>query len=62
MKNIRVIMTPDGKITVEAFGFTDSSCTEATAFLKDLGTVQEEVQKLEYYETPLLEEGVRSDG
>ena len=62
MKNIKVIITPDGQIQVEAFGFTGNSCTEATAFLRNLGTVQEEILKPEFYETSLLEEGVRSDG
>lgn len=58
MKKIIVTISPIGKISVEAEGYTGNSCEEATKFLKALGTVTEEQKKPEYYETPLLEEEV----
>mgnify|MGYP000984050146 CR=1 FL=1 len=60
MKKIIVTISPDGKIRVEAEGYSGNSCEEATKFLKSLGKVVEENKKPEYYEAPLLKEEVRN--
>lgn len=52
-------ITPNGKIRVEAEGYTGNTCSEATAFLRKLGISENEEMKPEYYnnEAPLLREG-----
>lgn len=60
MKKIIVTISPEGKIRVEAEGYSGNSCEEATNFLKSLGTVTEENKKPEFYEAPLLQEEVRN--
>lgn len=60
MKKVIVTITPEGKILVEAEGYTGNSCEEATKFLRSLGTVTEEQKKPEYYEAPMLTEEVRN--
>ncbi|HQA51097.1 MAG TPA: DUF2997 domain-containing protein [Syntrophomonadaceae bacterium] len=60
MQKIIVTISPEGKIKVEAEGYTGNSCEEATKFLKSLGTVTEENKKPEYYETPQIQEEVRN--
>lgn len=61
MGRVIISLTPDGKVKVEAIEFHGESCTEATAFLKKLGLVQEENIKPEFYDSPIVE-GVRNNG
>lgn len=62
MRRIKIEIAPNGETKVDALGFTGSNCVEATAFLRQLGSVQQEDIKPEYYNTPLLTEGVYNDG
>lgn len=62
MGRVIISLTPDGKVKVEAIEFQGNSCAEATAFLQKLGVVQNETHKPEFYDSPLLEEGVRNNG
>ncbi len=55
MKKI-VVTLKNGKISVDAQGFTSNSCEEATRFLQELGQVSGEEKKPEYFETPLQTE------
>ena len=50
MSEVIVDFFPDGTVKVEAVGFTGSSCEEATAFLRGLGTEVEKDYKPEYYD------------
>ena len=51
-----VVTLKNGKISVDAKGFTSNSCEEATRFLQYLGQVSGEEKKPEFYETPLQTE------
>jgi len=52
MKEIVVIIKPDGSSSVEAFGFKGTSCKDATKEIeKALGKVASDKLKPEYYET-----------
>ena len=52
MKNITIIVKPDGKAIVETIGFYGTSCREASQFLEQaLGKRQAESFKPEYYTT-----------
>ena len=46
-EEIIVIIGPDGKIVVEAKGYTGKSCKEATAFLNELGTTVDHKERPE---------------
>lgn len=56
-QRVKTTIDPVGNLKVEAEGFTGSSCTAATAFLKNLGVVDAQETKPEYYikEEPLKE-------
>jgi len=62
MKNIIVKLLPCGSITVDARGYAGGACELATAFLKHLGAVEDDVKKSEYFETQSHTEGVKIDG
>jgi hypothetical protein len=49
-QRIDVWISPEGAITIDAVGYTGSSCEEATAFLEQaLGTVGRRQRGLDYY-------------
>ena len=51
MKTIEITIDESGKTTVEANGFTGSSCTNATqAIERALGAVSHDTKKPEYYQ------------
>jgi hypothetical protein len=48
MKQIKIVIAPDGSPTVEALGFGNSSCKAATKTIEDaLGKVESQVLKPE---------------
>ena len=50
MKNIQIIVKPDGQIEIEAHNFKGGDCEKATAFLeKALGRVKRHVRKADFY-------------
>jgi hypothetical protein len=50
MQTIEIIVTKNGKVKVEAFGFQGSSCEEATRFIEEkLGTASSSDKKPEFY-------------
>ncbi len=50
MKEIEVVIHPDGSVSVEARGYDGTDCEEATRFLEQaLGKVQQRKHKPEYY-------------
>ena len=52
MKNITIIVKPNGKAVVETTGFYGTSCKDASKFLEQaLGKRQAESFKPEYYTT-----------
>jgi len=52
MKSIEIIVTPDGKTTVQARGFTGSSCRDASRFLEQaLGQRTAERLTTEFHQT-----------
>ena len=47
---IDVWISPEGKITIDAVGYTGNTCEEATAFLEQaLGTVGRKQRTRDYY-------------
>ena len=49
-KTIEVSVSPAGEITIEAEGYTGSSCEEATRFLEEaLGLPGKRTRKAEFY-------------
>jgi hypothetical protein len=49
-KTIEVSISPTGAITIEAEGYTGSSCEEATRFLEEaLGLPGKRTRKAEFY-------------
>lgn len=55
MKEIEIIISPDGQVKVEAKGFRGRECATATAdFLKELGGKQCETKKSEWYQKERL--------
>ena len=51
-KTIEIIVTPDGKTTVQTRGFVGSSCQEASRFVEQaLGQRAEEKLTAEFYQT-----------
>ena len=51
MGEIIIDFFPNGTVKVEAVGYKGTSCEEATAFLKSLGTEVEKEYKPEYFDT-----------
>jgi len=52
MKQIEIIVGPDGKTIVQTKGFTGTSCREASRFLEQaLGVVEHEKPTAEFYLT-----------
>jgi hypothetical protein len=52
MKQIEIIVGPDGKATVQTKGFAGASCREASRFLEQaLGVVEQEKLTAEFYLT-----------
>jgi hypothetical protein len=50
MKQIEIIVGPDGKTTVQTKGFAGASCREASRFLEQtLGVVEHEKFTSEFY-------------
>lgn len=50
MKEITVIIKPDGATVIEAHEFQSAACDKATAFLEEaLGVVTKKTRKPEYY-------------
>ena len=57
VKTIEITIDESGKTTVEANGFTGSSCTDATkAIERALGAVSHDTKKPEYYQTAQLKQ------
>ena len=49
-QRIDVWISPDGKITIDAVGYTGNTCEEATTFLEQaLGTVGRKQRTRDYY-------------
>jgi predicted enzyme related to lactoylglutathione lyase len=49
-KSIEVLIPPDGKVQMEALGFTGADCEKATRFLEQaLGWQASQKKKPEYY-------------
>lgn len=49
---IEIIVTADGKTTVQTVGFTGSSCREASKFIEQcLGTATGEYRTAEFYQS-----------
>jgi hypothetical protein len=50
MREIEVVIHPDGSISVEAHGYEGADCEEATRFVEQaLGRVRQRKRKPEYY-------------
>jgi hypothetical protein len=50
MPEVVIDFFPNGTVKVEAVGYTGTSCEDATAFLKGLGTEVDKEYKPEYYD------------
>jgi hypothetical protein len=51
MKTIEIIVTPEGKATVQTLGFSGSSCREASRFIEEaLGQRISERPTAEFYQ------------
>ena len=49
-RTIEITVQPDGKLEIEALGFTGADCEKATAFIEDaLGRPVSKRKKPEYY-------------
>lgn len=60
MKTIRVLISPEGKVTVETKGFSGASCREASKFIEEaLGTRIDERLKAEFYVTETAQQAVQ---
>ena len=52
MKEIKIIIAPDAKVTIETSGFAGSSCADATkAFEEALGAASKRDYKPEFYQS-----------
>ena len=52
MKSIEIIVTPEGKTTVQTLGFSGSSCREASKFIEEaLGQRTGEYLTAEFHQT-----------
>jgi uroporphyrinogen-III synthase len=57
---IEIIVTPEGKASVQTLGFTGSSCREASRFLEEaLGQRTAEVRTAEFYQSQPVNENQR---
>lgn len=60
MKTIRVLISPEGKVTVETKGFGGASCREASKFIEEaLGTRIDEKLKPEFHLTETAHQAVQ---
>lgn len=60
MKTIRVLISPEGKVTVETKGFSGASCREASKFIEEaLGTRIDERLKAEFHVTETAQQAVQ---
>ena len=56
-KTIEILVTPEGKTSVQTFGFTGSSCRDASLFLeKALGQAVGEQLTAEFHESQPVEQ------
>jgi hypothetical protein len=61
VKTIEITIDESGKTTVEAQGFTGSSCTDATKAIEQaLGAVSHDTKKPEYYQAAQVQTHQRS--
>ena len=52
MKTIEIIVTPDGRTTVQTRGFQGASCRDASRFIEQaIGKAQAERLTTEFYQT-----------
>ena len=59
MKTVRVLISPEGKVTVETKGFSGASCREASKFIEEaLGTRIDEKLKAEFHLTEAAHQAV----
>ncbi len=57
MKTIEIIITPDGKTTVQTLGFTGSSCRDASRFIEQaLGQRLDERLTAEFHQVQAVEQ------
>jgi hypothetical protein len=57
---IEIIVTPEGKASVQTLGFTGSSCREASRFLEEaLGRRTAEARTAEFYQSQPVNENQR---
>lgn len=60
MKTIRVLISPEGKVSVETKGFSGASCREASKFIEEaLGTRTDEKLKPEFHLTEAAHQAVQ---
>ena len=63
MKEIEIIIHPDGSVSVEAHGYEGPDCKEATRFIeRALGNVQQRKHKPEYYRRAARQNTLRQKG
>lgn len=57
-KRIEIIVSPEGEVKIEAFGYRGKGCTKATQPLTKalVGTPTHEKIKNEYYQHPVTEQ------
>ena len=56
-RTIEIIITPEGKTTVQTLGFTGSSCREASKFIEQaLGSSVAEHPTAEFYQAQQIEQ------
>jgi len=59
-RTIEIVVTPDGKTSVQTLGFTGASCRDASRFIeKALGQNRTEKLTAEFYETQPVEQQAR---
>lgn len=57
MKSIEIIVTPEGKATVQTLGFTGSSCLDASKFIEQaLGASVGGYRTAEFYQAQQAEQ------
>jgi acylphosphatase len=63
MKEIEVVIHPDGSVSVEAHGYEGADCEEATRFIEQaLGRPQQRKRKPEYYRQTAQRNRLRQKG
>ena len=51
-KRIEILVKPDGKVKIEAIGYSGPACEEATKMIEDaLGVVEDREHKPEYWQS-----------